>query len=116
MSFTCLECWLLADPAAVEEFASGPRGGRAAALPKRQTDRHSPLQAKREIEEIIRRTKGRGGKHCRYVGYQKSDSVDIAKRVEPGRAAGNNASLDYFWQQVGGERDGCGDNRQQVEL
>ncbi|MBV7333920.1 hypothetical protein KFU94_64565 [Chloroflexi bacterium TSY] len=102
---TCLECWLLADPAAVVSAAGAPKSYS----PKSSTTTtYGPRQARDQIAHIFnevnrrqRNKKRRGGRSV------KSEGAKIAGYVDLDRASKNNYSLAYFCDMLINKRDGC---------
>ena len=107
VSKTCLECWLLADPQAVAQAVGGPSSYRPQA---RNTERHSPRQAREQIAHIVREVgKRTGNRRLARAGSRsvKTIGVKIAPYVEPEQARRRNFSLDYFYDMIRCEQSGC---------
>lgn len=105
----CLEGWLAADPVAIVEAFSGPKGVNYSPAPQR-TENLVPKQASARIAHIGRELGNRLGKdHLKRLDPRsiKTRGKDIAQHVDPQRARKCNASLAYFFEMVDGHRSGC---------
>lgn len=106
---TCLEGWLATDLQAVVDSIRGRRGVNY--HPSSQgTENLFPHQASERIAHTIRETGrhlGRQDLHRVSASSIKSRGGSIAEHVSPERARQNNRSLDYFYQMIQGDCNGC---------
>lgn len=106
---TCLKGWLATDPQAVVDSVRGRRG--VDYHPSSQgTVNLFPHQASERIAHTIRETGRHLGRHDLQrlsAGSIKSRGASIAEHIDPNRARRYNRSLNYFYQMVQGDQNGC---------
>ena len=105
ISKSCLECWLLADPQAIVTAVRGPSSYTP---PARNTEHHSPRQARDKIAHIVNEVHRRNRKQKRISGRSaKTMGAKIAPHITPDRARRRNFSLAYFYDMISCEQSGC---------
>ncbi len=109
IAHSCLECWLLSDVHAIVRYQAGKRGVSYTPDQSSRTERYTPPQAVEAITHILRQVaKEKDHRSAKRVKYEKSSSGDIAKKMQDLEVSKrNNRSLNYFFDRVLCDKDGC---------